>query len=294
MADLFIIGVTKAATTSLYDMLIQHKDVETIYHKEPHYHFAKVRGCDFKGVADDDTVDQMFITDENTYRSLYNTRKFTIDGSAMTIEESAALELIKNEYPESKIIICLRDPIQRAFSAYSHMKRDVRESKSFREAMNEELLGKRKNHLPIWQYIESSRYVEKVEHARNLFGENLYIVDFDKFNCQPDAEISKVLRFLGLDEQKLIAERSNRSGNPKNKHLQKAMMRKSLAKTLFVRVFPKSFRKKIKNVIMNFNVTEKEILEQQDKIFLEKHLRTEISKINKESPDYDTLRKLYE
>lgn len=293
MPDVFIIGVTKCATTSLYDMLMQHPGVHTQYHKEPHYHFAKYKGLNFSGEADNDAVKQMFVADKSRYEALYDSDKITIDASAMTIEDERALQDININYPNSKIIICVRNPIQRAFSAYSHMKRDVRESLSFREALEEELKGEREGYLPIWHYYKCGCYVDKIRFCRELFGDRLLLISFEELIANQIEVMRKVTSFLNLVAIDYKTEVSNKSGNPKSKFLQKAIMRKSLTKSIVVFLVPSYIRKKMKSIIMERNTADKEILRNEDRAFLFELYKTEIKKLS-DSEDDVILKKIYE
>ena len=143
MPDVFILGFTKCATTSLYNQLMQHEGVSRTKRKEPHFHFSQIMGDRFDGPADNDTVSQMFITNPKQYLNLYEPGKLAIDGSAMSIEEPRILEKINTEFPKARYIIMLRDPLERAFSAYTHLIRDARETRSFCEAIDHELSGAR-------------------------------------------------------------------------------------------------------------------------------------------------------
>lgn len=294
MPDVFIIGVTKCATTSLYDMLMQHPEVLKQFHKEPHFHFSKFEGQSFDGKADQDAIEQMFVTEQSNYENLYQGKGLKIDGSAMTIESESALIEIKQKFPNAKIIICLRDPIERAFSAYSHMKRDVREVLPFKIALEEELNGKRETHLPIWHYYKSGLYVDKVRFCRNLFGDNLLLVSFDDLNNQIEKEMRRVTDFLLLTDFKFKKEKSNRSGNPKSKIVQKMIMRKSYLKSLFVYIVPNSIRKNLKRKILNKNTSEKEFLSKEDREYLRKLYFTETKKLKDSSEDDKFLKKIYE
>jgi hypothetical protein len=293
MPDVFIVGVTKCATTSLYNMLMQHPEVFTQHWKEPHFHFSKHKGVNFKGEADNDTVEQMFITNKSKYERLYDSDMVTIDGSAMNIEDYRALRDIDACYPEARILICLRNPVDRAFSAYSHMKRDVRESLTFRAALEEELSGKRDGHLPIWHYYRCGCYIDKVRFCRELFGDRLMLIDFDDLKKNKEQQMNKICSFLGLHNLEFSEFTSNRSGNPKFKSLQKLMMRKSLAKSLLVFLLPIKFRKKIKNVLLSKNTADKEILSIDDREFLAGLYQEERDKIDGNHQDDSFMLRFY-
>ena len=293
MPDVFILGSTKCATTSLYNQLMQHTGVSKTKRKEPHYHFAKVFGDKFLGPADNDTVAQMFVTGDSDYADLYEPNKLSIDGSAMSIEDPRVVELIHQEYPNAKFIIMLRNPVERAFSAYSHLIRDARETRSFREAIEHELSGERAGYLPIWHNVKSSRYVQATQHARRLLGDNLMVIDYREYAKNNQVLMDKVAAFIGLDSIEWQQDFANRSGVPRSKTFQKVLMRKSFIKSAFVALFPESFVTKLKRTLMEKNTGKKPELSQADRDYFKSLLAEEIEKIDADSPDAELLDSLY-
>lgn len=294
MPDVFILGFTKCATTSLYNQLMQHPYVSKTKRKEPHYHFAKVMGNRFAGPADNDTVSQMFVTDEDHYQSLYEPGKLSIDGSAMSIEHPAILQQINAQFPDAKYIIMLRDPIERAFSAYAHLVRDARETLSFREAVQQELTGAREHYLPIWRNLQSSRFVEATQFARQLLGKRLMVVGYQDYAKDNQRTMDQVADFIGLSSMTWKQDFANRSGVPHSKLLQKALMRKSLAKSLFVAAFPEKFVTSMKRKLLERNTGKKPALSSEDRTYFSQLLNDERNKILPGTPDTQLLASLYQ
>jgi len=294
MPDVFILGFTKCATTSLYDQLCAHPEVIANRVKEPHFHFSRRLGTAFDGPADQDTVAQMFIGNRHDYDKLYNRRDgVTIDASAMSIEHLDIVSAINDEHPYARYIIMLRNPLDRAYSAFSHMVRDAREEQSFRRALEEELNGERDSRLPIWRYIDSSRYVERVQGARRLLGERLLLISYDDYIRRNGATMDAVARFIGIDPIEWQLEHSNKSGNPRSKSVQKLLMRKSFAKSAFVALFPRPFVTAAKRFVSNLNVGEKSRLSAEDRAFFQTCIGDEMDKIDSQAPDAPLLRELY-
>ncbi|WP_181405257.1 sulfotransferase [Aestuariibacter sp. GS-14] len=294
MPDVFILGFTKCATTSLYNQLMQHPDVSKTKRKEPHFHFAKVMGNHFAGPADNDTVSQMFVTDESQYQSLYEPGKLSIDGSAMSIEHPGVLQHINAQFPSAKYIIMLRDPIERAFSAYAHLVRDARETLSFREAVEQELAGARDRYLPIWRNLQSSRFVEATQYARQLLGDRLMVVSYRDYAKDNQRVMDVVAGFIGLCSITWQQDFANRSGVPHSKVLQKVLMRKSFAKSLFVAAFPEKFVTSMKRALMERNTGKKPELSNEDRAYFLQLLNDEKSKILPNTPDTQLLSALYQ
>lgn len=293
MPDVFILGFTKCATTSLYNQLMQHPGVARTKRKEPHYHFANIVGDTFSGPADQDTVRQMFVVDKATYQSLYEPGKVSVDGSAMSVEHPDVLKSINFDYPNAKCIIMLRDPIDRAFSAYAHLVRDARETRTFSQAIRHELSGARKNHLPIWQNIQSSRYVDATQFARRLFGDRLLVISYHDYARNNQQVMDRVAQFIGLEPIDWKPDFANRSGIPRSKVFQKILMRRSLAKTLFVSLFPEKFVVSLKRALMERNTGKKPVLTSEERRYFAQLLNDERQKILPDTPDTQLLKSLY-
>ncbi|MCP4490184.1 MAG: sulfotransferase [Gammaproteobacteria bacterium] len=293
MPDVFILGFTKCATTSMYNQLMQHDDVSNTKRKEPHFHFSQIMGDRFSGPADNDTVNQMFVTDPKQYLNLYEPGKLSIDGSAMSVIDPKIIESVDRQYPNAKYIIVLRDPIDRAFSAYSHLIRDARETRNFRSAIDHEISGKRKNYMPIWHNINSSRYVDAVQHARKMFGDRLKVVAYIDYAKNNQQTMDDIAHFLGLSSIIWSRDHANRSGIPKSKLFQKMLMRQSLAKTAFIKAFPESFVSSLKRNLMERNTGPKPTLTNQDRGYFKSCIADEYCKIELNTPDSELLLSLY-
>ncbi len=294
MPDVFILGFTKCATTSLYNQLLQLPAVSKTKRKEPHFHFAKVVGDTFKGPADTDAVQQMFVTDERQYHALYEPGKLRIDASAMSIEHPQVLQTMNAQYPDAKYIVMLRAPVERAFSAYAHLLRDARETRSFRDAIEHELSGARAEYLPIWKNLQSSRFVESVQFARKLFGERLLVVSYHDYARDNLRIMDEIAAFIGLNPVTWTQDYANRSGIPKSKMLQKLLMRRSLAKSAFVTLFPEKLVSTLKRNLMEKNTGKKPVLSAEDRAYFNTLLADERSKIIPGSPDASLLQSLYQ
>ena len=293
MSDVFILGYTKCATTSLYNQLMQHEGVSKTRRKEPHFHFSKIMGDRFAGPADNDTVSQMFITNPKQYLSLYEPGKLAIDGSAMSIEDPRILEAMNTQFPKAKYIIVLRDPLERAFSAYSHLIRDARETLSFSEAIDHELSGARSTYMPIWHNIKSSRYVEAVQHARDLLGDRLKVVAYQDYASNNQQTMDEVARFIDLQPINWKRDYANRSGIPRSKLFQKVLMRKSIAKSFLVKTFPQKLVTSLKRSLLESNTGDKPKVTNRERNYFKSIIFDEIWKIQPNTPDSALLTSLY-
>lgn len=132
LPDFIIIGAQKAGTTTLYDNLVKHPSIQ---------------GCDIKEVHFFDTNWDKGV---NWYKAHFpmvrEQRKahakgqewITGEGSPYYMFHPLAPERVKQVCPASRLIVILRNPVDRAYSHYQHEKRKGREPLSFEEALRDE------------------------------------------------------------------------------------------------------------------------------------------------------------
>ena len=113
LPDFFIIGVVRSGTTSLFNYLGQHPNIKNASYDELGY------------------FDDNYHLGENWYKSLFptiytkrkilkeNGKFLTFDDTPFYIYNPLVIKRILNDLPNSKIIACLRNPIDRAYSNYN-------------------------------------------------------------------------------------------------------------------------------------------------------------------------------
>lgn len=228
--NFFIVGAAKSGTTSLYHYLKQHPEIYMSPIKEPKYFSSSINRFPHRGPSDIE-VDKTVIKSRGDYLRLFSSasvEKWLGDASAdyLYFYEHVA-PLIKRTSPEAKIIAILRNPIERAFSAYCHLVKEGRETLSFEEAIGVEEERKRKNYEFIWFYKGVGFYYSQVEAYLNAFGEkNLKIYLYDDFKQNPYKIIKDIFRFLEVDESFVpdINIKHNVSEVAKNKSLQEFLL----------------------------------------------------------------------
>lgn len=108
--DFMIIGAQKAGTTALYEYLSMHPQIQPTKIKELHYFNCESQYK--KGIK--------------FYRSLFQLdtkSKLTFDASPGYLNNVNAPQRIYEHNPKVKIIILLRDPVERAYSAWNMYKK---------------------------------------------------------------------------------------------------------------------------------------------------------------------------
>lgn len=194
--NFFIVGAAKAGTTSLYHYLSQHPDVYMSPIKEPHF-FSQIKPAwNQKALMD-------VISNEKDYLKLFENAKdeeLIGEASPSYLWDKNAYLRIKEKIPSAKIIIILRDPIERAFSHYLMDVRQGIQRKNFYDALKEDFYKKDKGWGVSHLYVELGLYFEQVNKYFNEFGsENIYIITFEKFINDINSSMKEICQFLSID-----------------------------------------------------------------------------------------------
>ena len=128
LPNFIIIGAQRGGSTSLYDYLIAHPNVESAIHKEIHF------------------FDRLYHRGMKWYKAhfpsaayLSNNQFITGEASPYYILSPDAARRIAQTIREVKIIVLLRNPINRAFSHYNLLALRGQEKRSFEKAVQQEI-----------------------------------------------------------------------------------------------------------------------------------------------------------
>jgi len=221
----FIVGAAKSGTTAITAQLGRHPEVFISPMKESKYVSSQFLEYPLRGPGDE-WVDTIAIRTRSEYDHLF--RKA---GEEKAIGEASvenlyfyerAIPEIKRQFGDPRIVILLRNPIERAFSAYTHLRRDMRENLSFEAALQEEEQRIKSNWDHIWFYKASGLYAEQVKAYLESFS-RVKVLILDDLKTHSSRFFRDLYQFLGVDPDHPLnrIEVSNVSGVPKNPHLQK-------------------------------------------------------------------------
>lgn len=191
--NFLIVGAAKSGTTTLYRWLKQHPDVFLPDWKEPSYFVHDFR-----------------VSNWNQYLALFEPgrdKKAVGESSAAYLADPVSPEWIKKELGDIKIIILLRNPVDRIFSMYCYaimygyewistfenvlIKEDKRlKSKMFRKLCP---------HY-FWDYIyfRTGLYSEQIKRYLDTFS-HVKVSLLDDLSNNPSKTYSKICDFLGID-----------------------------------------------------------------------------------------------
>ncbi|MEE8428182.1 MAG: sulfotransferase [Gammaproteobacteria bacterium] len=192
--NVFVVGAPKSGTTSLYHYLGDVPDVFMPPVKEPHY---------FSPVAAPLSQIQR-IDSQHEYLRLFRgvrDEKLIADVSPACLRDPESAKLIKQSVPDARIIISLRDPVERAYSHFCMAWGRGNLTESF-EALLEALPAATLDQGPDIFYnsvIWPGFYATQVQRYLDVFGQDrVKIIIFDDLIRDSVGTVEQILKFLGV------------------------------------------------------------------------------------------------
>jgi hypothetical protein len=189
--DFILAGAQKSGTTALHYFLEKHRDITLGDQQEMHF-FDTERN--FSGPVDYELLHQHFppvsestIAGECTPSYLY---------------WKPAAERIWNYHPQIKLLVLLRNPVERAFAHWNMQRFKGREPLDFLEAVKEEntrIAGAPALEARRFAYVDRGFYAQQLERFFKFFRrEQLHVVKFEKFQADQRRTLDSIFSFLGL------------------------------------------------------------------------------------------------
>jgi hypothetical protein len=221
--NFIIAGVARCGTTSLYHYMNQHPEIGFPSQKEPKYFSSIFLKFPHRGIGDD-TVDSIVVKTKDQYFDLFSKlNKYKAIGEASSdylYFHEYTVDAIKKELGDIPIIFSIRNPIERAYSAYSNLIRDGRENLEFMEALKAEDKRLEDNWDWMWAYKKGGLYADAIEHFQKEFS-NVKVILFDDLESEPDDVLKEIFQFINVDNKVSINTETqySHSGKPKNKFI---------------------------------------------------------------------------
>lgn len=186
LPDFLIIGTQKGGTTSLFQYLARHRQVSPGLVKEVH-----------------------FFDREENYRQgkawyarqfLGEADKLAYEATPEYLDREICAERIAGLLPEARLLVMLRNPIDRAYSAWNMYHRLppqnlYHEPRSFTELLRQELAGQNYR-----GYLDRGKYALHLRRFLRYFPqERFLLLDFAELQSDPVALLQRCWQFLGLE-----------------------------------------------------------------------------------------------
>lgn len=253
--DFFVVGAQKSGTTTIYALLRQHADLFLPELKESHFFSLPSPDYTYSDTAAA-RMNKTAIRKEESYHDLFKNagdrRCGEVCPTYLYPEFTAAR--IAASAPDAKIVIMLRNPVERSFSAYRHMKsRGAENATTFDDALELEAAHIQEGWQDMGHYTSASRYFAQVKRYYDHFpAGNIHIVKFEDFIKDPIDGTNSVLAFLGarpLDDTVSVRQ-TNKTHVVDNKFLKNALANRRYGIKSLRKLLPSRYRGQIKEWLM--------------------------------------------
>ena len=194
LPNFFIVGAPKAGTSSLHAYLGAAPEIFMSRLKEPNY-FSRIV------VPDDHPVRP--VRDRQRYLQLFSeasTESVVGEASPTYLADPEAPLLISQMCPDAKILISLRDPVERAYSHYLMMLNNGAASDSFLEEVKRGLASQHNRKLMLLR-PEIGLYHQQLKRYMHTFDERyLKIIIFEELAGDPKGILLEIMDFLQIDD----------------------------------------------------------------------------------------------
>ncbi len=236
--NLFLVGAPKCGTTSLYYALKEHAHVFVPKIKEPNYFTAKLLNSKTNYYKS-----SLKIEYEANYLKIYNESKneiYRLDASVSYFSRPMIAENIKRFSENAKVIIMVRNPIERLISHYLMDKR----------------LGLVKDNLPRilkdtgqeyseykYNYLVNGQYKKHIEIWEQTFGKaNTLVLNID---LGMQGVFTEVSNFLSLQNPLVYKQRAENESFDFNSHLLRNLYQVKLFRRAFKSILSSNIKSKL-------------------------------------------------
>jgi hypothetical protein len=206
--DALIIGAPKAGTSALHAALAQHPQIYASPVKEPKYYMCWDAPPPAYCGPGDAHSNQEWVWRRAEYQALFQNAPedaVRLESTPFYLYTRGARHRIAEELAAAKLIVIVRDPIDRAYSNWMHLWVDGLEPISdFVEAWRAEDSRVADGWAPFWHYRRVGRYGEQLA---DLFGrvqrERVFVLRYWQLVSQPKETLNRVAGFLGVAEDQV-------------------------------------------------------------------------------------------
>ncbi len=210
LPSLLIAGGQRCGTTSMYRALAQHPAmIKPVLRKGIHYF-----DVDYRADLRHYRAHFPLARTGRTSAARVGARPVAFESSPYYLWHPLAAERIAADLPGAKVLVLVRDPVERAYSAHAHELARGYENRDFETALELEdarLAGEEErirrdpdveSHAHCHQaYVRRGQYAEQLEAlAAHVGSENVLVVDSHDFFSDPAPVYTRVLDHLGLPE----------------------------------------------------------------------------------------------
>ncbi len=289
LPNFLIVGVQKAGTTSLYSYLREH----------PQVYMSPVKETDFLSYEPPPISESGSLSAADLLTKGGRKRILTIDDYLELFEDvrdeiaigeaspnylfyyEQSVRMIKKYVPDAKLIVVLRNPVERAYSDYLM---NVRELVGNRKPLAEQVVSSAQSSYTLLK----GRYYEGLKHFLEAFDPaQVQIMMYSDLTKNSDRFMSQLYDFIGVDSsfKANTQKRQQTAQVPKNQNINKLLRTRnplrSAVGTVLKILMPEAQRQKLRSRLIAVNSQGKEglPLTDEDRVLLENYYREDIIRL---------------
>ena len=204
LPDFFLVGAPKAGTTALHAALAEHPRLYLSPVKEPKFFLCDGAPPARQAGPGDAHSAREWIWQRDRYEALFDgapTGARCGESTPFYLYDRAAHRRIRRLVPDARLVVLLRDPVDRAYSNWMHLWSDGLEPiPDFVAACGAEDDRIRAGYAPFWHYRAVGRYGEQLQHLLSVFDPaQVHVLRYRDLVDRPDATLDGICAFLGVE-----------------------------------------------------------------------------------------------
>ncbi len=198
--DFIVAGAQKSGTTALHYFLAKHPNITMGDQQEIHF-------------FDDDATFAATVDYERLHKHYPLVAPSTIAGDCTPsyLYFKPAVERIWNYNPKIKLLVLLRNPVERAFAHWNMQRFKSREPLDFFDAIREEktrIAGAPPIEARRFAYVDRGFYAEQLERVFQFFPrKQVKVVKSEEFKDKQRETLASIFSFLGLEPLRSVRTR---------------------------------------------------------------------------------------
>jgi len=202
LPEFLIAGVPKAGTTALHAALSQHPELYLSPVKEPKF-FLTDGPPPTRGGPGDALTYREHVWQRPEYEALFAAAPpgaLRGEATPLYFYDPAAMGRVRALIPEARLIVVIRDPVERAHSNWTHLwSAGLEPEGDFLRACDEEPGRIAAGWASFWHYTGLGQYGKQLAHAYSLFPRGqVLVIRYRLLIDDPVATLDRICAFLGV------------------------------------------------------------------------------------------------
>lgn len=201
--NFFVIGAQRAGSTSMWRYLRAHPEIYMADAKEPGFVCFAGGTEPFSHNGDPNFAGQI-VTDADEYFALFAPgadHRYRGESSSFYLYFDTAQAELARRFGDAKLLVVLRDPIDRIWSSFNYLRRLGGEPLgTLDEALDAEPERIAGNWEPLFHYVAESRYSEQLVRLYERFDrDQVFVSVLERLEDDGPAEMARIFSWLGID-----------------------------------------------------------------------------------------------